>query len=109
MENIILRILDDDYNRIDNIRFMSDGDISFLKEYKHFVYNVDFYKGTNKVSTRKIDVFITHINNSKIQISCSGFDEKIYDKAIITSLSAYSNSDELLIRFEHEITYTFGK
>lgn len=109
MENIILRILDDDYNRIDNIRFMSDGDISFLKEYKHFVYNVDFYKGTNKESTRKIDVFITHINNSKIQISCSGFDEKIYDKAIITSLSAYSNSDELLIRFEHEITYTFGK
>lgn len=66
MENILLKILDNEHNRIDNIRFTSDSDISFLKEYKHFAYNVDFYKGTNKVSTQIIDVFITHINNNVI-------------------------------------------
>ena len=108
MENIILKILDNEHNRIDNVRFTSDSDISFLKEYKHFTYNVDFYKGINKVSTHKLDVFITHINNSEILISFGGFVERTYDKPIINSLSAYNNGDELLIRFEHEITYTFG-
>lgn len=109
MENIQLKLLDNEHNQINNLRFSSDSDISFLKKYEHFAYNVDFYKETNKVCTQKIDVFITHINNSKIQISFRGFIEKIYDKAIITSISAYINSDELLIRLEHEITYTFGK
>lgn len=107
MDNVILKILDNERNKIDNICFTSDSDISFLKAYKHFAYNVDFYKNKKKVSTKKIDVSVNTLNNKMI-ISFSGFAERIYDKAIITSLSAYINSNELLIQLEHEITYTFG-
>lgn len=104
----MLKILDRKHNKIDSIRFSSDKDISFLKAYKHFSYNVDFYKGTIKVSTQKIGVTVLHIDNNEILITFSGFVEQRYSKAVITSLSAYINSDELLIQFEHEITYTFS-
>ena len=49
MENIQLKLLDNEHNQINNLRFSSDSDISFLKKYEHFAYNVDFYKETNKV------------------------------------------------------------
>lgn len=48
MENIVLKILDNEHTKIDNIRFVSNSNISFLKEYKHFGYNVDFYNDGEK-------------------------------------------------------------
>ena len=108
MENIVLKILDNEHTKIDNIRFVSNSNISFLKEYKHFAYNVDFYNGTKKVSTKQIGVSVTLINNDKALITFSGFVENTYSKAVITSLSAYNNNDELNLQLEHEITYTFS-
>lgn len=108
MENIILRILDDERNKIDSIRFLSNKDISFLKGYNNSAYNVDFYNGYKKVKTQNIDVLVSLISNNEILIVFNGFAEQIYSKAVITSLSAYKNSNELHIQLEHEITYTFS-
>ncbi len=102
-----LKVLDNEHNKIDTIHFSSDVDISFLKAYKHFAYNIDFYKGTERISVQKIGVSVIHIDNNAILITFNGFVEQA-SKAVITSLSAYTDSDELLIQFEHEITYTFS-
>lgn len=108
METVILKILDNTHNKIDNIKFIANNDLSFLKDYKDFAYNVDFYNGIKKAITKKIGVSAMHISNDKMLITFSGFTEKLYSKAVITSLSAYNSNDEFYMQLEHEITYTFS-
>ena len=109
METITFKIVENEHNKIDSICFLANQDISFLKAYQNFAYNIDFYRGNKKVITRKIDVSAFYIDNIKMLITFSGFIENSFSNAVITSLSANNNIDELHIQLEHEITYSFSK
>jgi len=108
VENIVIKI-DNKKSRvsIDNIEFLSDADLTILRNYNGFVYNVTFYKGKNIVCNCQMNIVVTVIEPNRIRVMFDGFGNKPYNKAVILSITAYKNNEQLTIMLEHEITYTF--
>lgn len=108
MENIIIKP-DSQKSKvsIDNIEFLSESDLSVLRNYTDFVYNVTFYNGNNIVCNCQMKICVTVIEPNRIQVMFGGFANKPYNKAVILSITAYKNSEKLTIMLAHEITYTF--
>lgn len=106
MENILLSIFERENNRIDNLVLTSESNVSQLKTYEKFAYDVELYVGNMLACSRQVAVKAYFLENNKIQVVFNGFTESKYSKAVITKLYAYKNDEKLVMPFEYEITYT---
>ena len=92
---------------IDNLEFLSKTDLTVLRKYTDFAYDVAFYNGNDIVCTCQMKIGVTVIEPHRIRVMFGGFGNKTYNKATISSITAFNGNEELIIMLAHEITYTF--
>lgn len=106
MTDIIIEQINE--KSIEKIKFKSDSDLRFLLKYNDFVYNVDYYSNNKFVFSNQVNVSVHVIGNDTILVNFNGFDKTdgSFNKAVISSIVASNNDEEITLTIKHAITYS---